>query len=334
MLPRFTAGASLANRAPSYAEKSRRPQVMLAAAATIGTPSFIECSVQACQLKVSEEYDQCMAPCDPPVPPYLETWCHYFQPAVCGGQLHFNNIRCMTDPVFVCQEIGIAGSSCVDGSCCPIDRACGSVCCDYGTTCCDPASHECVNLTSDINNCGACGNRCQSNKICFEGTCQCPPNSVPNPDPIIDGCICLPVNCPAPQYQDPTYCNCVCPQVSCQPPKTQDPTTCECVCPSVSCPPPQEQDPATCECACPTPCPPPQEQDPATCVCACPPVSCEPPAFQDPATCECACPTASCGFGMAAVPPTCECACDPILCEEAGWECDPDTGECEPPYGG
>jgi len=86
---------------------------------------------------------------------------------------------------------------CTSDSECPADRRCATGWCDDGLGRCHGlcASHgdnetclagntrcgsRCVNLASDIWNCGACGHQCgfggdQPAEICVEGQCVCPP---------------------------------------------------------------------------------------------------------------------------------------------------------------
>lgn len=89
----------------------------------------------------------------------------------------------------------LCGSKCVDkqsdvlncGSCnnaCPILPQQGiSICkngvCGFSTTGCSSGlkkcGSSCVNLSSDVNNCGACGNQCSGHSLCNRGRCQCQP---------------------------------------------------------------------------------------------------------------------------------------------------------------
>ena len=48
------------------------------------------------------------------------------------------------------------------------EPACGGQTCRPGTACC---SNQCVDLQSDQNNCGACGNICPAGKACCSGGC-------------------------------------------------------------------------------------------------------------------------------------------------------------------
>jgi hypothetical protein len=51
-----------------------------------------------------------------------------------------------------------------------IDCSGGYVACRPGTTCC---AGSCVNLQTDEDHCGACGNACDPTKVCRRGTCVC-----------------------------------------------------------------------------------------------------------------------------------------------------------------
>jgi hypothetical protein len=48
----------------------------------------------------------------------------------------------------------------------------------WKAACCD--GFNCVNLNSDVDNCGRCGNECSAwlgNSVCIKGKCECPPGS-------------------------------------------------------------------------------------------------------------------------------------------------------------
>ena len=56
--------------------------------------------------------------------------------------------------------------------CCPDTQACcNGHCCPPGEHCC---GNNCVDLNTDNNNCGSCGNVCNLPRRCQQGTCQCP----------------------------------------------------------------------------------------------------------------------------------------------------------------
>lgn len=62
------------------------------------------------------------------------------------------------------------------GVCCPADSLCGSgadaTCCPTGRACCNG---ECIDITSDRNNCGGCGHVCAPNAVCRSGQCAVGP---------------------------------------------------------------------------------------------------------------------------------------------------------------
>ena len=67
-----------------------------------------------------------------------------------------------------CGNVCAKGDSCVGGSC-QTSPVCGSgPACVSPETCC---SNECVNITSDGNNCGGCNNVCVSGYSCVSSTC-------------------------------------------------------------------------------------------------------------------------------------------------------------------
>lgn len=44
------------------------------------------------------------------------------------------------------------------------------MCCGFGTDACNGA---CVDVTTDVNNCGECGNACSNGAVCVDGACEC-----------------------------------------------------------------------------------------------------------------------------------------------------------------
>jgi hypothetical protein len=66
-----------------------------------------------------------------------------------------------------CEELGVICDTAPDG--CGGTLECGT--CDKGLTCC---SGQCVDTFDDDNNCGTCGNVCDTEEFfqCFEGECQ------------------------------------------------------------------------------------------------------------------------------------------------------------------
>jgi hypothetical protein len=55
--------------------------------------------------------------------------------------------------------------------CCSAATAGGTCGCSSGLTLC---SGSCVNLSTDVNNCGSCGHLCASGQTCTSGVCSCP----------------------------------------------------------------------------------------------------------------------------------------------------------------
>jgi hypothetical protein len=104
--------------------------------------------------------------------------------AACGGTYPCVNGAC------VCQNF-IAPCGC-----CPVGASCFTST-QFGTLCVCPGIlpgvctvngvQTCVDLESDTNNCGQCGNVCQSNQRCF-GTCQtCPSGQIGCGGSCLDG---------------------------------------------------------------------------------------------------------------------------------------------------
>jgi hypothetical protein len=90
-------------------------------------------------------------------------------------------------PDLVSQTLGVtcANNACANGGCCtsPTAAVCGG-CNAIGQS---TGGGTCTELASDPNNCGACGQVCQSNTTCMDGSCQAPP---PPPTPMC----CYPAN--------------------------------------------------------------------------------------------------------------------------------------------
>jgi hypothetical protein len=71
----------------------------------------------------------------------------------------------------VCGNACPAGEACVSGQCNNCASSCGTTCCAAGQSCCGT---NCVDLSSDSNNCGTCGHQCPSPLGCFGSACRCP----------------------------------------------------------------------------------------------------------------------------------------------------------------
>ena len=68
-----------------------------------------------------------------------------------------------------CGRVCRRGSYCSRSKCCPdgtVNR--NGLCCPFTHVNC---KGECVNLQSDRNNCGSCGQKCADNSICSKGKC-------------------------------------------------------------------------------------------------------------------------------------------------------------------
>jgi hypothetical protein len=122
----------------------------------------------------------------------------------CGGQCTGrcgaggccdSNGNCQTGTTFsacgkvgdFCQACGVGADTCIDGFC-----SCGSrPSCGVGKACCpdyqdvadggaDAGSGACIDILTDVNNCGACGNACADSSdtnarpTCIGGLCQYP----------------------------------------------------------------------------------------------------------------------------------------------------------------
>jgi hypothetical protein len=79
-----------------------------------------------------------------------------------------------TDPKN-CGECGnacAAGQTCTDGGCDPKKPLCGEheSACGTGKES-DLKGYACVNLASNVKNCGECGNACAAGQMCVEGGC-------------------------------------------------------------------------------------------------------------------------------------------------------------------
>jgi hypothetical protein len=68
-----------------------------------------------------------------------------------------------------CEE----GKVCIDGSCKPKEEVKCDPPCEEGLECCKVGEEaKCVNLKTDSENCGECGNKCEEGKECIDGRCE------------------------------------------------------------------------------------------------------------------------------------------------------------------
>jgi hypothetical protein len=70
-----------------------------------------------------------------------------------------------------CNNVCNSGLICQNSQCAPAGGSAatgGNTQCIAGQTSC---SGDCVNMTSDHDNCGACGNACSSGEFCVKGSC-------------------------------------------------------------------------------------------------------------------------------------------------------------------
>ncbi len=109
------------------------------------------------------------------IPPFEQFLCECG--IMCGGACV--NEQVDTSNCGACGTTCAIGASCQSGSCgCPSGEAVSNGwCCPAGSTGC---SGGCVELGSDVNNCGTCGNQCTSaiGEICQGGQCACPGSDV------------------------------------------------------------------------------------------------------------------------------------------------------------
>jgi hypothetical protein len=86
-----------------------------------------------------------------------------------GGLLGLGGI----DAAFAAKKCRGLGSKCSHGDQCCSNYCANNVCtCSPGQTNCNGT---CVDLQTNNNNCGTCGNVCPSGATCSGGQCLCPP---------------------------------------------------------------------------------------------------------------------------------------------------------------
>ena len=91
--------------------------------------------------------------------------CEVGSPRGCCGAAACTEGTCQTCIRETCETLGLGCGSWSDGCGGTVDCGCGA-----GQTCC---GIECVNLSTDTDNCGECGTSCGANESCL-GTCVAP----------------------------------------------------------------------------------------------------------------------------------------------------------------
>src|SRR5260370_23995750 len=78
--------------------------------------------------------------------------------SACGQETHLVDMPDAGDDVSVGGALGDGGNPAGDGAC---SSQCGG---------------RCVDLTTDVGNCGSCNNHCQASQVCKGGQCTCTGN--------------------------------------------------------------------------------------------------------------------------------------------------------------
>ncbi|MQL97143.1 hypothetical protein Taro_029820 [Colocasia esculenta] len=85
-----------------------------------------------------------------------------------------NTVTCSARSPLVCMYAGRAGPDCCGGECVDMDSdvyncgRCGKVC-GFAKSCCNG---KCVELNVDERHCGSCFNKCQKGVLCVYGMCN------------------------------------------------------------------------------------------------------------------------------------------------------------------
>lgn len=113
-----------------------------------------------------------------------------------SGNCTSNCVNCPSDQIPCGSGCCESGQTCDNGTCRIITvtcekgfSVCGSTCCNPGLVCISPGvcgcpsgqancSGVCTYTRNDVSNCGSCGNKCPSGKICRSNECICPSDKV------------------------------------------------------------------------------------------------------------------------------------------------------------
>ena len=88
----------------------------------------------------------------------------------CPEGHYFSNGQCIPFTICSVGQIQCGSTCCLQTQSCDQNTlTCYPPICQVGKTQC---GYDCVDLSSDINNCGSCGNSCPAGKICKDGICQ------------------------------------------------------------------------------------------------------------------------------------------------------------------
>ena len=192
---------------------------------------------------------------------------------IMGAALLGGALASMPGVAWAAKPGGCASGVRCKGKCCAV----GATCATKGGGCTCPAGQTecggvCRDLTTDMANCGVCGNACAQGASCVGGQCVCQSGQdlCPGTNVCVQGC-----SATSGEVFDPTTCRCECPTG-----ETLCPGNNTCV---QNCPSGQTLNTATCTCECPpgtttcgtTCCPSGQGCSNGTCLDMCPaPLTC------------------------------------------------------------